>query len=137
MNGYLAVIGVLRADGPVGLLIGGSGVSTARVFPGDAPQTEVYPLVMVETFGVDAFDTKSGVSVVDHDLVKVFSYAESDKDAKNLAERSRDALDGYTGTINSLTIEQIRFLNADSYNVKLTNRNVRVHEYDYEVRVRV
>ncbi len=137
MNGYLAVIDILRRDGPVGLLIGGSGLTTARVFPGDAPQTAVYPLIMVETFDGEPFDTKSGVSVLDHDLVKVFYYAEKDVDAYTLAERGRDALDGQSGTHNGLYIEQIRYLRPDSYDVKLTDRRVRVHEHDYEVRVRV
>ncbi len=137
MNGYLAVIDILRLDGPVGLLIGGSGVGVARVFPGDPPQGAHYPLICVDTYDGEPFDTKSGVSVLDHDLVKVFFYADTDAAAYDLATKGRTALDGKTGTYNGKYVENIRWLRPDSYDVNLTNRRARVHEHDYEVRVRL
>lgn len=137
MNGYLAVIGILRLDGPVGLLVGGSGVGIARVFPGDAPQGAVYPLIMVDTYDAEAFDTKSGVSVLDNDMVKVFCYAETDASGYDMATKSRTALDGKTGTHNGKYVEGIRWLRGTSYDVNETNRRIRVHEQDYEVRVRL
>lgn len=135
MNGYLSVISILRADGPVGLLIGGSGVNTARVFPGDPPQKATFPLICVETFDAEPFDTKSGVSVTDHELVRV-RYMD-DSEPYDLAEKGRDALDGYAaGTVNGRYIEWVRYLRSDSYEFNLTNRRLRVHEQEYQVRVR-
>lgn len=135
MNGYLSVISLLREDGQVGLLIGGSGVNTARVFPGDAPQGAAYPHITVETFDAEPFDTKDGVSVVDNEMVKVMYMSESESTLYDLAERGRDALDGQSGTINGKVIDYIRYMGFSSYDVNVTNKRIRVHEQDYEVRV--
>lgn len=137
MNGYLSVIEILRASGPVGLLIGGSGIATARVYPGDPPPTVVYPLISVETFDAEAFDSKSGPASTDHDLVKVFCEANTDVAAMRLATACRTALEGLEGTYNGKYVENIRWLRTDSYDVQLTNTRVRIHEQDYQVRVRV
>lgn len=143
MNGYLAVIDILRADGPLGLLIGGSGVSTARVFPGDAPQKAKYPMVRVESFDSDPHDTMSGIATTDTEVVKVFNCAPEDSDCYLMSERTRDALDGASGLFNGVTMEYCRYLRTDTYNVEALNQSttahqrIRVHEHDYEVRVRV
>ena len=137
MNGHLPVLEILRADGPVGLLIGGSGVNTARVFPGDAPQKALWPLVTVEVFDGEPFDSKDGASTLEHDMVKVSTYATTDAAAYDLAAKCRTALEGKSGTYNGYYIEGIRFLRPDSFHLKLTNRIARVYEYDYEVRIRI
>lgn len=136
MNGYLSVISLLRADGQVGLLIGGSGVNTARVYPGDPPQAAQYPLIAVETFDAEVFDTKDGVSVVENEMVKVSYMAESESTLYDLAERGRDALDGQSGTINGRVVDYIRYMGFNTFDIKLTNMRLRVHEQDYEVRVK-
>jgi hypothetical protein len=137
MKGYLAVIDILRLDGPVGLLVGGSGVGIARVFPGDAPQGQVFPLITVDATDGEPFDTKSGVSVLDNDQVKVMCYATTDTSAYDLATKVRTALDGQTGTHNGLYVEGLRWLRQSSYDENYTNKRVRVHEQDYEVRIRI
>jgi len=143
MNGYLAILGRLRADGPLGTIIGGSTVSTARIFPGDAPQTATYPLVRVETFDATPFDSQSGPATTDHDMVKVFACAELDATCYLMSEYIRDSLDGASGVINTVTMDYCRYLRTDSYDIEVTNREstkhqrIRVHEHDYEVRVRV
>lgn len=135
MNGYLAVIAKLR-DGTAGNLVGGSGYATARVFPGDAQETQTLPYIGVDTFDGEAFDTKSGVAFVDHDLVKVFCTATTDNEARLIAQAARFDLDGASGTLNGFYVEDIRFLRPDAYDLRSTNRRVRVHEHDYEVRIR-
>jgi hypothetical protein len=136
MNGYLAVIAKLR-DGTAGNLIGGSGVTTARVFPGDPQENEVLPFISVETFDNEPFDTDSGAATTDHDLVKVICYATTDNEARTIAAAARVDLDEQSGTLNGFVVENIRFLRVDSYDVHLTNRRARVHEHDYEVRIRL
>lgn len=135
MNGYLAVIGKLRL-GTAGNLVGGSGTTTARIFPGDFPQGEVYPMITVDTYDDDVFDTKSGVATTEHELVKVFCYGTSDNETRALAAAVRTDLDEQSGTMNGFTVENIRFLRFDTYDLNLTNRRSRVHEQDYEVRIR-
>jgi len=134
MNGYLAVITILRGSGSVGIYIGGSG-STARVYPGEAPQGSAYPLIRVDTFDAEAFDTKSGVAYVDHEIVKVFCEGPDDTVTANLTSAARAALEGMAGTYNGIEIENIRYLRQDTYSAGLTNKVVRTHECDYEVRV--
>jgi hypothetical protein len=136
MNGYLAVIAKLR-DGTAGNLIGGSGVNTARVFPGDPQEKQVYPCIGVETYDSEAFDTSTGAATTDHDLVKVMVYADTDREARDIAAACRTDLDEVSGNLNGFTVENIRYLRFDSYDFHLTNRRARVHEQDYEVRIRV
>lgn len=136
MNGHLPVIEILRASGPVGTYIGGSGVNTARVYPGEAAQGCAYPLIRVDVFDSEAFDTKSGPAFIDHDIVKVFCEAGTEDDAWRLAKAARTALEGMEGSFNGIYIENIRFLREDTYSAQLTNKVVRTHEADYEVRVR-
>lgn len=134
MNGHLPVIGILRASGPVGLYIGGSGVTTARIFPGEAPQRAIYPLIRVEVFDGEAFDSKSGPAYIDHDIVKVFCESDDEDDVWRMAKAVRTELEGKVGTFNGIQIENIRYLREDSYSAGLTNKVVRTHESDYEVR---
>jgi hypothetical protein len=135
MNGHLPVIDILRASGPVGLYIGGSGIATARVFPGEPLQGAEYPLIRVEVFDGEAFDTKSGPAYVDHDIVKVFCDSDDETQASRLSKAVRTALEGISGTYNGIEIENIRYLSETTYSANLTNKVVRTHEADYQVRV--
>lgn len=136
MNGYLSVIAKLR-NGTAGNLIGGSGTGSARVFPGDSPQGETYPQIMVDTYDMEPFDTKSGPATTDHDLVKVMCFASTDNECRLIAAACRTDLDGASGTLNGFFVENMRFLRVDTYDMQFTNRRIRVHEQDYEVRIRV
>lgn len=140
MNGHLAVIDVLRNSAAANY-VGGSGVTNARIFAGDPGETEPLPYIYTETFDAEAFDTTSGAATTDHDLVKVFICDTKENDtnggARTIAAASRTALDETGGTYNGYTVENIRYLRVDTYDVHLTNRRMRVHEQDYEVRIRV
>ncbi len=135
MNGHLAVIALIRASGTVGEYIGGSGLTTARVFPGEAHQGSVYPLIRVDVFDGEAFDTKSGPAYIDHDIVKVFCDAEDETSAAMMAKAVRVAIEEQSGTFNGIEIEIIRHLTENTYSAGLTNKVVRTHECDYQVRV--
>lgn len=137
MNGHLAVIAALR-DGTAGNLVGGSGSTTARVFPGDPQEKQVLPFISVDVYDNEAFDTKSGAATTDNDLVKVFIYSETENQCRQIAAAARVDLDERAaGTINGFYVENIRFLRFSTDDVQLTNRRVRIHEQDYEVRIRL
>src|SRR5688572_2916637 len=135
MNAYLAVLDRLRADGPLGILIGGSGVSTARIFPGEAPQGAAYPLVRVETFDAVPWDSMSGPATTDTDMVKVFACDYEDDNCYLMGLAIRNSLDGASGVFNSITMEHCRFLRVDTYSVEVLNKSgtkhqqVRIHEH--------
>lgn len=135
MNADIPVIQILSSNATVGALIGGTGIGTARVFPGDVPQNEVYPLLMVEVYDSQPFDTKDGESVVDHETVKVFCYAETTATAASLASAVREVLDNFSGTVGSYTLGHIRYLRQDSQRVQLTNRKAFLRELDFMVRI--
>lgn len=144
MNGYLAILARLRADGPLGTMIGGSTVATARIFPGEAPQGKAYPLVRVETFDATPWDTNSGIATTDTDMVKVFACSPLDSECYLMSDYIRDSLDGASGVFNSITMEYCRYLRTDTYDTEVSNvdgstkhQRIRIHEHDYEVRVRV
>lgn len=136
MNGYLSVIAALR-DGTAGNLVGGSGSTTARVFPGDAQEGQVLPYIGVDTYDLEPFDTATGAATTDHDLIKVMVFGTTDNEARTIAAAARVDLDERSGTLNGFVVENIRFLRLDTYDMHLTNRRVRVHEQDYEVRIRL
>lgn len=137
MNGDLAVVDILRTNPAVGAMIGGTGVNHARVFISDAPQLAALPFVICDVYDTEPFDSMSGVSSVDHDLVKVFCYGDTSEKAIALADAVRDALDGSKGTFNGKVVEYIRYLRNDGYNIDLTNRKAYIRETDYQVRIRV
>lgn len=136
MNGDIALIDILSNNATVAPLLGGSGIGVARVFPGEVPQGTVYPCVTVDVFDATPFDTKTGPSSTDHELVKAIAYASNMLDLVPLANAIRDACDGVSGTYGGHEVEYIRFLKADSYNIPYTNRKVFVRELDFEVRIR-
>lgn len=135
MNGDIAVVDILTNDAAVGALVGGTGVNVARVFMAQAPQSQEYPLCIVDVFDNEPYDSKSGVASVDHDMVKVFCYAATMDEAVNLQDAVRTALDGTSGTHRGVVVEYIRYLRHDSYYVPATNRGVYVRELDFMVRV--
>lgn len=136
MNADIPVINIL-SRGEAGNYVGGSGMGTAKVFPGDAPQTIAMPYIIVDTFDGEAFDTKDGVAYVDHEIVKVFNYADNVRDCKVLARASRNTLDAYSRTtVGGEEVEYIRYLRTVSYNVQQTNKKVYVREQDYQVRIK-
>lgn len=136
MNGDIAVIDALRINSGVCSFIGGTGVNNARVFLNEAPQEEPLPYLIVDVYDTEPFDSKDGVSVTDHDLVKVFCYASSHKTCVDLSDAVRDALDETRGTFNGKEVINIRYLRYDSYNVDLINRKAYVREHDYQVRIK-
>ena len=137
MNADIPVINLL-ANGEAGLYAGGSGMGVARVFPGDLPQSENFPMICVDLFDAEAFDTKSGTAWSDDEIVKVFNYDEDVLGVKTMAKASRNTLDGVSRTTaGGETVYYIRYLRTDSYSILMTNRKVYVREQDYQVRIKV
>jgi len=135
MNADIAVIHILSAHPGTAALVGSTGMGNARVFGGDVPQGQVYPVVMVDVYDTEPYDTKDGVSAVDHETVKVFCYGSTNKESVNLSEQVRNALDGASGTYNGQVIQYIRYMRIDSQRIELTNRKLYLRELDFMVRI--
>lgn len=129
MNAELAVLSILLNDATI------DGLVSNRVYLDEAPQGDSLDYIIIETSDNEPFPTKSGVSAKDHTILNVFSYATDPKRRKNLANAVRSALDGQSGTFNSVQVEDIRYQTESGFFEELENRKAYVRDQEYLVRV--
>jgi phytoene dehydrogenase-like protein len=122
-----AIYGRLQAVSAVTALV------STRVYPDYAPQNATYPFVVYRLTNNLPSDTKEGPSVLDTAQVTVEAYAATYDAAINVAENVRTALDRYSGTIESIVIDSIRFSNSQSFDMNF-DEHIYVIEQTYEVR---
>jgi hypothetical protein len=129
MSGEYALLKILLADASVAAVVG------TRVYLDEAPQTDPYPLIIIEEENNQPGDSKSGVSATDEEIVRIYPYAEDPAVLKTLAKACRAALDGNSGTYNNIKVEYIRFTNQSSFYDKIENRKIYAKDQEYTVRV--
>lgn len=128
MKGEYAVLKILLDTAAVSSIVG------TRVYLDEAPQSEVYPLIIVQEEDVDPRATKSGASVMEPDIIRVFPYAENKGTLKLLAEACRNALDRKTpGVYNNVEIIDLRFEGQSSFDEQIPNRKVYAKDQEYRV----
>lgn len=128
MKAEYAVLNILLNTAAVSAIVG------TRVYLDEAPQEDSYPLVIVEEGGNDPRPTKSGVSVMEPDIIRVFPYSDNKNTLRLLAQACRDALDGKAeGTYNSVSVKAIRFQGQSSFDERITNRKVYAKDQEYQV----
>ena len=131
MNAEYAVLKMLLGNTVVTDIVG------QRVHLDEAPQGERYPLIIIEEENVEPFDSKDGVSVTDHDTIRVFPYAETKATLRLLAKACRDAIDGATGTFNGYQVVDAKFRNQSSFDELFDNRKVHAKDQEYLVRIKL
>jgi hypothetical protein len=130
MKAEYAVINILLNTTAVTAIVG------TRIYLDEAPQSDSYPLIIISEEGVEPGPTKSGVSAVDRDIIRVFPYATNKNDLRLLAQACRDALDGKAaGTYNSVAVEDIMFQGQTSFDETIVNRKVYAKDQQYSIRV--
>lgn len=130
MKAEYAVLNILLNTSAVTDIVG------TRIYLDEAPQEDEYPLIIVEEENVEPGPTKSGVSAVDYDTIRVFPYATSKATLRLLAQACRDALDGKAaGTYNSVAVDDVRFQGQTSFDEQIVNRKVHAKDQQYLVRV--
>ena len=130
MKGEFAVLNILLNTSSVTSIVG------TRIYLDEAPQKDPYPLIIVEEDDVDPAPTKSGVSAVDRDRIRVYPYATNKNTLRLLAQACRDALDGkVSGTYNNVAVDDIRFEGQTSFDETIVNRKVYAKDQQYSVRV--
>lgn len=80
------------------------------IFPVVAPQNSVFPYVIYQDVTTLPNDIKDGPSPLDQVRIQIDSYAKSKAEADTIAAAVRTALDRYSGTVESVTIDSIKFL---------------------------
>lgn len=130
MNSELAVLGILRDDSAV------TDIVATRVYLNQAPQAAILPYIIVEEQDVEPFNTKDGVSVSDHDTVRVYPYATTKRALISLYTACRNALDGVSnGIYNTVAVNHIYFKGQTSFDEQIENRKAYAKDQEYLVRV--
>lgn len=81
-----------------GILSGNSavtGVVGAKIYPSQAPQLTAFPFVVFETISTMPNNTKSGASEMDKYRIQVTALSKDNKQANDIADKVRAALDYY------------------------------------------
>jgi hypothetical protein len=132
MNGEIAVLDILRDDATV------IGIAGDRIYLEEAEQEDELPYVIIELSDNEPFPTKSGAGGTDHNTVRVFSYANTYKQAKDLANACRLALDDVVGdTYNNVEVIDIVYQGESSFSEEIDNRKVFAKDQEFLVRVKL
>jgi len=91
-----------------------SGLVGTKIFPYVAFENNVYPYIVYEQVGLEPTDTKDGVSELDVVIYDIEIYTKNPADLTTLSNAVRDALDRYSGTVNTKLIDSIRYLGENS-----------------------
>ena len=85
------------------LLVTNAGVSS-RVYPVRLPQNAIFPAVTYQRVGGNRISSLSGPSGLAHPRFQTDVWAETYAESKTIAASIRTALDGYSGTVDTLRI---------------------------------
>jgi hypothetical protein len=93
------------------ILVADSGVTalTSQISHGIANQEDIMPFITFLVFDTSPNETKDTLSQTDVISVSISCFSQNNLNAVSIAEAVRTALDGYTGTENSTTIESSTF----------------------------
>jgi len=90
-----------------------SGFVGTKIYPYLAVDDIVYPYIAYKQEGLEPTDDKDGVSRLDTITYEVEMWHTDIIELKTLADAVRDVLDRYTGTVEGLNIQSVKF-NAEN-----------------------
>jgi hypothetical protein len=131
MKGHIAISEILKADSNVTAIV------SQRIHPLRRPSGGLLPAIVYELSDTDPHDTKSGVSLMDHDFVRVFIEGHTPYNSTfvDLISKVRTALDRYSGTIGGITVQSVQFLGNSEFDEQIDGKSIIVHEQEYKVSV--
>lgn len=104
MNPGTAIYNLLKDSATVGAIIGN------KIYPVIIPERVAYPAVTYSEFSQQFDETKDGpIPNGDHSF-EIDIYCEENGQGKRLADAIKGVLSWYSGTVNGVSIERIRFL---------------------------
>ena len=98
-----AIYSLLTSDGTLSSAIG------TKVFPDTVPQGQLFPAVVYTVVGTDPTDAKDGASPLDVLRIQIDTYSTSYDSTQTIKDRIRTVLDRYSGTVQMMNIDSIRF----------------------------
>ena len=106
----------LSTDGSITAYIG------TKIYPDITPQNVQYPFVVYTITNSLPVDYKDGQSNLEEITLQVDVYTQSYDDTQDLANLIRNRLDRFTGTVESVEVQTIKYVSSDSqvFNAELS-----------------
>ena len=106
----------LSTDGSITAYIG------TKIYPDITPQNVQYPLVVYTITNSLPVDYKDGQSNLEEITLQVDVYTQSYDDTQDLANLIRNRLDRFTGTVEGVEVQTIKYVSSDSqvFNAELS-----------------
>ena len=98
-----------------------TGVCGLNIYPDIAPQNVQYPFIVYTIINTTPVDFKDGQSNLEEISVQLDVYTNNYETTQTLSNAVRNRLDRFTGTLNSVNIQTIKYMSSDSqvYNADL------------------
>jgi hypothetical protein len=98
-----------------------TGVCGLNIYPDIAPQNVEYPFIVYTIINSTPVDFKDGQSNLEEISVQLDVYTNNYETTQTLSNAVRNRLDRFSGTLNSVNIQTIKYMSSDSqvYNADL------------------
>jgi hypothetical protein len=105
----------LSTDGSITAYIG------TKIYPDIAPQNVQYPFMVYTIVNSLPVDFKDGQSNLEEITLQIDVYTNNYETTQTLANNVRNRLDRFVGTVNSISVQTIKYMSSDSqvYNADL------------------
>lgn len=98
-----------------------TGICGLNIFPDIAPQNVQYPFMVYTIINSLPVDYKDGQSNLEEITLQIDVYTNNYETTQTLANNVRNRLDRFVGTVNSISVQTIKYMSSDSqvYNADL------------------
>jgi hypothetical protein len=98
-----------------------TGICGLNIFPDIAPQNVQYPFMVYTIISSLPVDFKDGQSNLEEITLQIDVYTNNYETTQTLANNVRNRLDRFVGTVNSISVQTIKYMSSDSqvYNADL------------------
>ena len=98
-----------------------TGICGLNIFPDIAPQNVQSPFMVYTIINSLPVDFKDGQSNLEEITLQIDVYTNNYETTQTLANNVRNRLDRFVGTVNSISVQTIRYMSSDSqvYNADL------------------
>ena len=99
-----------------------TGICGLNIFPDIAPQNVQYPFMVYTIINSLPVDYKDGQSNLEEIDIQIDVYTNNYETTQTLANNVRNRLDRFVGTVNSISVQTIKYISSDSqvYNAELS-----------------
>ena len=99
-----------------------TGICGLSIYPDIAPQNVQYPFVVYTITNSLPVDYKDGQSNLEEITLQIDVYTQSYDDTQDLANLIRNRLDRFTGTVEGVQVQTIKYVSSDSqvFNAELS-----------------